>query len=88
MADEQAQISWLALQKGTRVVASDGSEVGRVSDVVADREKDIFSGIAFRDGLLGTERFAPADAVGEITDDAVHLSLSPDEAGSLEEPAS
>ncbi|HEU4481274.1 MAG TPA: hypothetical protein VFS18_05265 [Actinomycetota bacterium] len=74
----------MALEDGTTVLSSEGEELGRVSEVVADRGKDIFSGIAFRHGLLGTDHFAPADAVGEITPGSVKLSLSKAEAEKLD----
>jgi hypothetical protein len=56
-----------------------------VSRVVADVQKDIFSGIAFRPGALSTQRFIPADLVHDITTDAVHLTISEKEAGSLDD---
>lgn len=78
MADEP--MSWMTLEGGTRIAASDGTEVGRVHEVIADRQKDIFSGITFRDGLLGGDRFIPAELIGTITGDEVQLTVSSDEA--------
>ena len=80
MAERSTPTSWMSLKKGTSVLAADGSELGRVTEVVADRQKDIFSGIAFRHGVLGTDRFAPANVVGTLTDDAVHLTITAGEA--------
>ncbi len=74
----------MALEEGTEVRASDGSAVGRITRVVADHQKDIFSGLAFRAGVLGSEQFAPADTVAAITTEAVELTLTADEVGSLE----
>jgi sporulation protein YlmC with PRC-barrel domain len=70
------QIAWTALDKGTTVLASDGEELGKVSEVVADAQKDIFSGIVITPGLLGSNLFAPASLIEEITDGAVKLTLS------------
>ncbi len=70
----------MTLKSGTRIAASDGSELGRVHEVIADRQKDIFSGVTFRDGLLGKERFVPAEVIGEITADEVRLTVGGDEA--------
>ena len=78
MSDEP--ISWMTLGSGTRIAASDGTEVGRVHEVIADRQKDIFSGITFRDGLLSGDRFIPADLIGDITAEEVRLTVSGDEA--------
>ena len=69
-------ISYLALQKGTPVRSSDGTELGTVVDVVADEQKDIFSGLNVTSGLLAGNRFVPADLVDSITDEAVELSIT------------
>ena len=72
----EQQISWMALEEGTPVHSDDGEELGKVTTVVADRAKDIFSGIAFKHGLLGSDHFVPAANVREITEGSVLLSLS------------
>jgi hypothetical protein len=78
-------IAWPALAKGTPVYASDGQELGRVSSVVADEQKDIFSGVAFKPGLFDNARFAPAELVAELTSTAVRLAIRADEAERLED---
>jgi uncharacterized protein YrrD len=78
-----AQISWMALTEGTSVVSSDGEEVGKVSAVVADVGKDIFSGITFKQGLLSGDHFVPADRIAEITQSRVLLDLTAGEAQEL-----
>ena len=78
------QIAWTVLDKGHDIVGSDGSKIGTVKDVVGDVEKDIFSGITFSPGLTQDAMFIPADRVAEITREAVHLSITSDEAGDLE----
>lgn len=83
MADEETPIAWLALEEGTPIYAREGAAIGKVADVIADREKDIFSGITFRPGLLDTPLFVPASKIDEITTEAVRLSLSSGEAGEL-----
>ena len=77
-------IAWLALEEGTPILASDGEEVGRVTTVVADEQKDIFSGVTFRPGLLDGERFVPADSIERLTASAVHLSITAEQAAELE----
>ena len=81
---EDTPIAWLALEEGTPIVAADGEQVGKVDAVIADRQKDIFSGITFRPGLLGTPVFVPADKIDRLTDGAVHLSITATDAASLE----
>lgn len=84
MSDNEHPIAWLALDKGTPVFTSDGEEIGKVSTVVADVQKDIFSGISFKHGFLGSEHFVPAAVIGELTDRGVHLSLTAHEAEDLQ----
>lgn len=83
MADDDAPISWMTLAKGTDVYSSDEQKVGEVGDVVADRQKDIFSGVTLSGGLFGSPRFVAADLIQEITENAVRLSISSEEADEL-----
>ncbi|HYP23391.1 MAG TPA: DUF2171 domain-containing protein [Actinomycetota bacterium] len=77
-------IAWLALEDGTPILASDGEEVGRVSTVVADEQKDIFSGVTFKPGLLDGQRFVPASAIDHLTESAVHLNITAAQAAELD----
>lgn len=72
-------VSYLAIERGWEVVAVDGSELGRVSEVVADEEKDIFSGVDVSLGLLKGVRHVPSESVGEIVEGVVRLTISRDE---------
>lgn len=74
----------MTLAKGTPVVASDGEVIGKVGTVVADEEKDIFSGLSVTAGLFDKERFVPAERISEMTEDEVRVSLSSEEAENLE----
>lgn len=84
MADQP--ISWVTLGSGTRIAASDGTELGRVHEVIADRQKDIFSGVTFRDGVLGGDRFVPAALIDRITEDEVLLRVAAKDAEDQIEP--
>ena len=79
-------IAWMALDTGTPIVTSDGNELGRVHEVIADRQKDIFSGVTFRDGMLTGERFVPAGTIDTITTEEVRLTVSTEEAEQKIEP--
>ena len=79
-------IAWLALEKGAHVFGSDGEEIGKVAEVLGDRQKDIFSGVAVRDGFLSSKRIVPADLIEEITTEGVKLSLPSTEAEKRLEP--
>lgn len=77
--DEEYEVSWLALSHGTPVFAKDGKEIGKVSHILADVQKDIFDGIGFKEHLLGAEEMLPASAVDVITNRKVTLTLTSDE---------
>jgi sporulation protein YlmC with PRC-barrel domain len=72
-------IAWAALEQGTPIVTSDGEEIGKVATVVADEQKDIFSGVTFRPGALEGERFLPAVLIERLT--AGRVLLGVDRAG-------
>jgi uncharacterized protein YrrD len=82
--DEEKPIAWRVLEKGAPVFSSSGDEIGRVTEVVADHQKDIFSGIAFRPGLLSSQRFIPAELVDRLTEEGVYLTISEPQADELE----
>jgi uncharacterized protein YrrD len=69
-------VSWLVIEPGWAVVASDGKEVGTVHEVLGDSSADIFDGLAVSHGLLKRARYVPAEKVGEITEGRVALTLS------------
>jgi uncharacterized protein YrrD len=74
----------MALQKGTPVLTEDGKEIGKVDAVVADREKDIFSGLSITPGLFDKDRFVPAERVSTMTEGEVRVTLTAEEAERLE----
>ena len=68
----------------TRVPMSRTTVPYDLTAALADVTKDIFSGIAFKHGLLGSHHFVHAADVREITKASVHLSLSAVDAKKLE----
>jgi len=88
--DANAPVSWFVIERGWKVVAADGSEIGSVEQIVGDSSRDIFDGLTVRVGMFDRERYVPAEQVARITEGRVELRLSADEAGSLrpyDEPA-
>ncbi len=78
-------ISWLVLEPGHAVVTADGESLGKVEEVLGDTVTGIFDGLAVATGLLGKPKYVPAEVVESMDTDAVHLSLSKDEADRLDE---
>lgn len=74
----------MTLEKGVDVFASNEKQVGVIGEVVADRQKDIFSGVTLSGGLFGTERFVPADLIADMRTDGVYLSIREDQVETLE----
>jgi uncharacterized protein YrrD len=70
--------SWLIVEPGWKVVAADGSEVGRVEEIVGDTGKDIFNGLAVSTGVLSKPKYVPAERVSKIVDGEVRLDLPED----------
>jgi hypothetical protein len=68
-------VSWFVVERGWKVLAADGREIGRVHDVVGDPGEDIFNGLSITTGLLKGLRYVPAEHVAEIVEGAVSLDL-------------
>ena len=79
------QVSWLAVERGATVVASDGTEVASVDEIAGDRDSDIFSGLVLRLGALEKNRFLSADCVVGIWPRRVEVSVSAAEIRALAE---
>lgn len=71
--DEGLPISYQVLDEGVPVLASDGSQVGKVGCVLCDRGEDIFHGLLVEmpHGL----RFVEADKIGSIHEHGVDLRI-------------
>jgi len=82
--DEGRSISYLALEVGTAVVSSGGTEFGKVHHVLQVPKLDLFDGISVktRHGL----RFVGRDQITEITTTVVRCALTDDETAALPAP--
>ena len=78
-------VSWFLIEPGWHVVSSDGSDLGKVHEVIGDSGKDIFNGIAVSPGLLRGSRYVPSERVAQIVDGRVELDLRADEFARLDE---
>ena len=76
--------SWLVIEKGWKVQAADGSEVGTVAETLGDEGHDIFDGLTVSTGLLSKPLYVPSEQVDEIVEGVVRLSLDADAVKRLE----
>ena len=59
--------SYLTLEEGAAVVSRDGERIGKVEEVVADTQADVFDGLVIGKGPLGLDRrYVDADHVYRI----------------------
>jgi uncharacterized protein YrrD len=68
-------VSWLVVEPGWTVAATDGKDVGKVDEVVGDTEQDIFSGLSVVQGILRRRRWVPAELVREIVEGTIRLDV-------------
>ncbi len=83
-------VSWLVIERGWKVVGSDGEEIGHVDEVVGDSGADIFNGLSISRGLLSSQRYVAAERVKSIVEGCVELDLPAEAAeqlGKYEQPA-
>jgi PRC-barrel domain len=78
-------VSWLMIEPGWSVEIEDGTDVGKVTEVVGDSGNDIFNGLAISTGLLSKDRYVPAERVGSIVEGTVRLELAEDDLRGLDE---
>lgn len=78
-------VSWFMIEPGWKVVAADGTEVGRVEEVVGDAGSDIFNGLAVSTRLLAKPKYVPAERVSEITEGEVRVDVTPERIEYLDE---
>ncbi|HSS94277.1 MAG TPA: hypothetical protein VLR46_09845 [Candidatus Dormibacteraeota bacterium] len=77
MSDKpETVISWRSIGAHAPVIASDGVEVGHVTEVAALPEEDIFHGVVFNHRVLGHHVLAPATDIDRITERAVYLKAT------------
>jgi hypothetical protein len=88
MEDLGAPISYLTLEEGTPVYASDRREAGKVAHVLADPSADLFEGIVLGMGGMPPEHgFVDADLITEIHERGVVLGIDSEEVESLPKPS-
>ena len=77
-------VSWFLVERGWKVVGSDGSELGTVEEALGDENADIFDGLSVRGGALSEAQYVPSEHVAEIVEGSVRLDLTGDELAALD----
>jgi hypothetical protein len=75
-------VSWLQIEPGWRVFASDGVDLGTVAQIEGDKHDDIFDGLAVEAG--SQTRYVPGEQVGQIFSGRVTLKIGSGDIGALE----
>jgi hypothetical protein len=60
-------VSWLLIERGWAVVDANGKRVGKVDEVLGEREADIW------DGLTVSGDYVPAERVAQIVEGRITL---------------
>jgi hypothetical protein len=81
--DEGYAVSYKVLAQGTRVVASDGTDVGTVREVLENKAEHIFDGLVLE--TPAGQRFVDAPEVARIAERRVTLTLDAEGAAALPE---
>jgi hypothetical protein len=84
MEDLGHPVSYLVAKRGIAVFSSDGQKLGRVVEVSAAPEANMFDGIVFDTTKgPGGHRFVDAPEVSQIYERGVILGIDAEEAGRL-----
>lgn len=81
--DDGYAISYKVLEKGTPVVAADGTDVGSVREVLENVAEHIFDGLVI--ATPAGERFVDAPEIARIAERRVTLTLDAEGAAALPE---
>ena len=75
-------VSWFLIEPGWQVVDVRGDDVGKVSEVRGDEDKDIFDGLVVSVGVLD-KKYVPSELVGPIVEGRIELTVPADQVGEL-----
>jgi hypothetical protein len=77
--DEEREVAWLAMPEKAPVMGASGEEIGRMEELLGDREDDIFHGIVLKLARGGHKVEVRADRIPKITTRRVYTDLAADE---------
>ena len=67
-------VAWLLIEPGWTVYDAAGEKAGKVKEVLADEQADIFHGVLVERGLLGEDEKILAERIAEIHNGHLHLA--------------
>ena len=76
---EEWEVAWLAMPEKAPVMGESGEEIGRMEEVLGDKEDDIFHGIVLKLARGGHKVEVRADRIPKITTRRVYTDLAADE---------
>jgi hypothetical protein len=77
--DEEREVAWLAMPEKAPVIGESGEEIGRMEELLGDKEGDIFHGIVLKLARGGHRVEVRADRIPKITTRRVYTDLAADE---------
>jgi hypothetical protein len=77
--DEEREVAWLAMPEKAPVMGESGEEIGRMEEVLGDKEDDIFHGIVLKLARGGHKVEVAADRIPKITTRRIYTDLAADE---------
>jgi hypothetical protein len=77
--EEEREVAWLAMPEKAPVVGESGEEIGRMEELLGDKEDDIFHGIVLKLARGGHKVEVRADRIPKITTRRVYTDLAADE---------
>ena len=77
--DEEREVAWLAMPEKAPVIGASGEEIGRMEELLGDKEDDIFHGIVLKLARGGHKVEVAANRIPKITTRRVYTDLAADE---------
>jgi len=77
--DDEREVAWLAMPEKAPVMGQSGEEIGRMEELLGDKQGDIFHGIILKLARGGQKVEVRADRIAKITTRRVYTDLAADE---------
>lgn len=84
MFEDEPAVAWRAMPYRAKVVASDGTEIGKAASLLGDENEDIFHGIVIERAPDGARVEIPALRIKKITEHHVITDLGTSDVATLQ----